>query len=608
MGFSFDIAIGGLKAANEGLKVVSSNIANADTEGYKKRELVTSEMIPQKKDGFTYGSGVVIQEVKTVAAPYLFEKIIKNNELMAYNEGMMNKFDEIEKMIATDELSTKMQDFFSALDNLKNNPTLEGNKVLVVQETQQMLDLFDYNKDLLKTTQVEAKTTIKNQIKEINEIVNQFKDSIASQNYKKTDNNYVQDEMDRMIEKLSPYGEVDHYFKEEGTVVVRLNGINIYDTYDSREIEYNEQENKIIVGNNDMTTFFKKNGSIGAQLEIAGKQIGDMLEEYNILQTSLVYEVNDLFHESVVKNMNSDIEGSNVLNVSLNRQLMGLTEEELPTLVDTPLFDIPTLKGIQPGNMTITTYPEEKEFVININHKTTLNSLKNSIENYVVTGLEKDFDETTQTLYGVTKGEVIKNDFIDVSVSNGISIDSELPFSINDGETNLMSVFGMNNFITYSETNDRYNVNEKYENSPVKLFEYFDESQTTGMEKNKMIINDLVDLNFKSIDLNEDYLYKLSVANCPDMNYTEVNVKRIDTFSNGVNDFNFKISLQTAKYTEQFNSIEINNNFLNKQYNDVVGVDTDQQLTELMKLQAAYQANTKVINAMNELFDTLLRI
>jgi len=608
MSFGFDIAIGGLKVTNEALKVVSENIANADTEGYKRRDLVTSEMIPQKKDGFTYGAGVVVQEVKSAAAPYLFEKIINNNQMMSYNNDLQMKYNEIEKVIATEELGAKLQDFFNAMDNLKNNPTSEGNKALVVTEAQQMLDLFDYNKDMLNQIKQDAKTEIAQQIGEINQTVSKFKNSIASQNYQKTNNNFVEDEMDRLVETLSPYGEVDHYYKEDDTLVVRLNGVNVFDTYDNRELKYDQINNTISVGNNDMTTFFQNKGSIGAQLNIIEKGADKLLNEYDIIESSIIYEVNDLFHQSVVKELYSDMESTDILNVSKNRDLMGLTEEELPDLKNTPLFDIPTLKGLQPGNITITTYPEENEYIININHKTTLTSLKDSFENYKVTGLEKDFDEATQTLYGVEKGETLSLDFFDIKTENGLAIISDKPFSINDGDTNLLSKFGMNNFIVHSEGQDRFNVNQKYEDNPIKLFEYFDEAQTNGMEKNKLIINDIVDLNHKEIELDNEYLYNLSVTTLPSLNYTNTTITRMTSFSDGINDFNFKISLEVSKYTEQYENIKANNDFLNKQYDDVVGVNTDEELTELMRLQAAYQANTKVINAMNELFDSLLSI
>jgi len=608
MSFGFDIAIGGLKVTNEALKVVSENIANADTEGYKRRDLVTSEMIPQKKDGFTYGAGVVVQEVKSAAAPYLFEKIINNNQMMSYNNDLQMKYNEIEKVIATEELGAKLQDFFNAMDNLKNNPTSEGNKALVVTEAQQMLDLFDYNKDMLNQIKQDAKTEIAQQIGEINQTVSKFKNSIASQNYQKTNNNFVEDEMDRLVETLSPYGEVDHYYKEDDTLVVRLNGVNVFDTYDNRELKYDQINNTISVGNNDMTTFFQNKGSIGAQLNIIEKGADKLLNEYDIIESSIIYEVNDLFHQSVVKELYSDMESTDILNVSKNRDLMGLTEEELPDLKNTPLFDIPTLKGLQPGNITITTYPEENEYIININHKTTLTSLKDSFENYKVTGLEKDFDEATQTLYGVEKGETLSLDFFDIKTENGLAIISDKPFSINDGDTNLLSKFGMNNFIVHSEGQDRFNVNQKYEDNPIKLFEYFDEAQTNGMEKNKLIINDIVDLNHKEIELDNEYLYNLSVTTLPSLNYTNTTITRMTSFSDGINDFNFKISLEVSKYTEQYENIKANNDFLNKEYDDVVGVNTDEELTELMRLQAAYQANTKVINAMNELFDSLLSI
>jgi|SaaInlV_100m_DNA_6_1039743.scaffolds.fasta_scaffold02095_6 flagellar hook-associated protein 1 FlgK len=616
MAMSFDIAVGGLRASSEALKVVSDNIANANTEGYKKRELVTGEMLPHKKNGISYGNGVIISQIKTVSEPYLLEKLISSNSSVAYNETLSNDFSKLEEIIASEELSDKVQDFFNAFDNLKNDPLSEGNKKLVVAESQKLLNIFDYNLNVLKEEQESGKIQIEKKISEINQIIEDFTELAEAQNYIKHDNNYIGDEVERTAEKLSKYGKVDTYFKEDGTVTIAMNGITLFERYEGRELRYEAGE--IMVGDNEITSFFKNSGSIGAKLEMVHNGTQDVLEKYSILQTSMMYEVNQLIQNSVVKEMSSNLEGSDILSVSKNREILGKTKEELPHLKDTPLMDIPTIKGIQPGNITIKTYPEENEFIININHKTTLNSLKESFENYRVTGLEKDFipvydnngnlNVNGNTLYGVEKGDVINNSFFDLNVENGINIKSEKPFSIEDGDTNFMDIFGMNNFFEYSETEEKYKINEKFENDPIKLFEYFEEGEINSMEHNKLILNDIVDLNHKNIDFDKDYLYNLSVANCPELNYTDVGVQKITSYANGVHDFNFDISLKSSKFQEQYESIQKSNDFLSKNYQDIVGVNTDEELTKLMKLQSAYQANAKVITAMNELFDSLLRI
>jgi flagellar hook-associated protein 1 FlgK len=616
MAMSFDIAVGGLRASSEALKVVSDNIANANTEGYKKRELVTGEMLPHKKNGISYGNGVIISQIKTVSEPYLLEKLISSNSSVAYNETLSNDFSKLEEIIASEELSDKVQDFFNAFDNLKNDPLSEGNKKLVVAESQKLLNIFDYNLNVLKEEQESGKIQIEKKISEINQIIEDFTELAEAQNYIKHDNNYIGDEVERTAEKLSKYGKVDTYFKEDGTVTISMNGITLFERYEGRELRYEAGE--IMVGDNEITSFFKNSGSIGAKLEMVHNGTQDVLEKYSILQTSMMYEVNQLIQNSVVKEMSSNLEGSDILSVSKNREILGKTKEELPHLKDTPLMDIPTIKGLQPGNITIRTYPEENEFIININHKTTLNSLKESFENYRVNGLEKDFipvydnngnlNVNGNTLYGVEKGDVINNSFFDLNVENGINIKSEKPFSIEDGDTNFMDIFGMNNFFEYSETEEKYKINEKFENDPIKLFEYFEEGEINSMEHNKLILNDIVDLNHKNIDFDKDYLYNLSVANCPELNYTDVGVQKITSYANGVHDFNFDISLKSSKFQEQYESIQKSNDFLSKNYQDIVGVNTDEELTKLMKLQSAYQANAKVITAMNELFDSLLRI
>jgi flagellar hook-associated protein 1 len=49
-------------------------------------------------------------------------------------------------------------------------------------------------------------------------------------------------------------------------------------------------------------------------------------------------------------------------------------------------------------------------------------------------------------------------------------------------------------------------------------------------------------------------------------------------------------------------------NALNQRFNDKSGVNIDEEMTNLLTLQNAYAANARVLSAVKEMIDSLLRI
>ncbi len=73
----------GLKVAGYAIDVTSNNIANEDTEGYKKRVAQTSEMDSLENN---LGNGVSFDGVTRSTSVYLYTQILDQNSLSNYYE------------------------------------------------------------------------------------------------------------------------------------------------------------------------------------------------------------------------------------------------------------------------------------------------------------------------------------------------------------------------------------------------------------------------------------------------------------------------------------------------------------------------------------------
>lgn len=616
---SLDISLSGLRSINEAIEVVSNNISNAETEGYKSRTLETVESSPTFKDGHMIGTGTLVTKIKTAGEPLLLERISSSETKLSYSETMNTQYSMLEEMLDGNQIRESVENLFKVFEDLKNNPTSTSIKQLVVEEAKEMLNVFDNTTDLIETQQDEDIKKIQENVTHINNALDKLNLLYQEQSTVK-DNNYLKDKVDLIIQDLSEYGQVKFNEKENGYPVISMNGLVLFEDLSSNHLSFDTGNNEIILQNTEVTDFFK-NGGIGANYELIDN-FNTIKEEYQILQTSITYEVNQLIQQSVTRELSST---SDNLGIEENRIKMGLTKEELPNINNVPLLDLPTLEGLKPGNITFTIFPnmdnlemtEPRKYTININHQTTLNSIKESLENYVVNGQEPDYigpsyDENgielpeSTTLYGIKRDEPVDLGF-EVTINNGIGIEnSDYTFSLDDGSTNLMDMLKIQNF--FNHENDKYIINKEYDETPAEIFKYIDSREIEAMEYNKLLLNEVVDTQYKDINFDNDYIYKLSVANCPDLNYTEIKIGHIDNFSEGLNRFNFNLSLKVDFYTEQTDTLQKTNEVLNSHYNKLTKVNIDKEMSKLIELQAAYQANAKVIAAMNQVFDALLSI
>lgn len=128
-------------------------------------------------------------------------------------------------------------------------------------------------------------------------------------------------------------------------------------------------------------------------------------------------------------------------------------------------------------------------------------------------------------------------------------------------------------------------------NSSVPLFSGTDASSLT-FEKNNISSLTSDDLeNLAQIQWDES----VTIGTTSDTSFSEFYQNLLVTISSNVENNNFKLDAQDSIV----NSLETT-------YNDLTKVDPDQEMINLLQYQAAYEANAKIITAVDEMLQTLL--
>lgn len=206
---SLNVAQTGLAASKASVENVMNNVANANTEGYKKRVVETSEL--NHADSRLWGRGVSIDDTVRITSQYLYDNIVKENSKENYyteQSTMLSNIESIFKETDSSGFSADLDRYYQTIESARANPTnevykneLRLNGQMIVDDIQRLYTEIEAQEDL-------AKNALEQDVEEINDILKDIatvNDKINEQGYASND---LLDKRDLLEKKLSSYVDI----------------------------------------------------------------------------------------------------------------------------------------------------------------------------------------------------------------------------------------------------------------------------------------------------------------------------------------------------------------------------------------------------------------
>ncbi len=120
----YGIGVSALKVAQAGMSVTTHNIANANTPGYSRQEILQAAMLPQDTGSGFFGQGADVVAVKRIYSEFLGAQLA---EAQTRSSNLNTQFDlatQVSNLLGDPNggLSTSLQDFFSAANAVADAP------------------------------------------------------------------------------------------------------------------------------------------------------------------------------------------------------------------------------------------------------------------------------------------------------------------------------------------------------------------------------------------------------------------------------------------------------------------------------------------------------
>lgn len=617
---TLDISRLGLIAQQAALDVTSHNISNANTDGYTRQRAEMQALFDTEVHaGQPAGRGVEVSDITRIKDGFLDYQVRNQTSAEGTNKAINNYLGELQNVMnePTDTgMASLLSNFFTNWHNLAVNPQTETTRGLVVSQTEALTDQLNSTYKKLQDLKANCNSEIDSEVSNINSTLDKIDDlnkQIINVKASGVEPNDLMDERDSLLNSLSEYFNINVDDKKLYGVDVtasngsQLSGTSLVQVKDSdKEVRFSYVNNIQEVKNADGTV--KTDSSGNPVYDLTYYRNGDKTSEKNRV---------DVYVSGLTQDQLNEIQTNRVLWADKDGNAIGLSVDSNGN----------TIASGQDSNHPINLTSDSS--ALNL-FKSTNGTLKGT------SSVQNDIDNYTDYLNKVAKAVALTVNTVESGSTSASSASDTLPFFVNsdvakytvdsNGKSelsgaNLDAVLAAEKDITAGNIS----INKEIADDPMKIKTRLsdvgnqDESDNTtdGNTDGKRaqavadLANKLINIQGILPDTTRDNLFSASGLNQP-LGVDSNGVNTVQNYAGGntVSDYftnivtNLGTKVNEASTTLKNSKLQLQS--LQQSRDSVSGVSLDEEMTNLIQFNHAYQANAKVIATVDELLDVVV--
>ena len=622
---TLSVSQSGLNAAKTAVENVSNNIANENTPGYKKRVVQVSEL--SQMDSQFAGRGVGVDGVYRITSQYMYDKLISENSKVSYYDklsSMLGSVESIFKETIDSGFTADLNRYYQSVENLRANPSSQVYKTALQNQGQILVGSLQNLYSGVETQQANEKKGLYANVDGVNNILKEI-GSINEKIQKYGENNDLLDKRDQLELELSSYVDVS-VSRESGYYELKIGGETAISsntnvrTMDVKEEETLQKDKYTLVKNTlpIPTVYDALKNNNDATFSPKTYNNGDIVT-YKLNNES---EVSVIMGESITMDWDGDgsVTIEAVTNSNLTRALVYRINSN-PNMKDS----ITAYNGdysIDANGNKVTRNTQDNYLRIESNAGGIANKFDGRIS------IQK-FDDLGTPVSEEARESIYRNE------SQSTDPESRVYISIYDKEVsaksgiikaqveNLSSDSPNNKFQVYFDKLDAFaqtlgDITDKYIKKGTDTYIYgeaasdeslgvinsvglFSGSSIKTLKFNDSLVNELTQEKL-------DYLATMQWNN--DLSYDGKAQTGTSTAKASLSEFFRDLRVTVSADKESVNFLKDTQAgvkmSIKSSYDQLTKVDKDNEMLDLMKFQAAYTANAKIITAIDEMLQTLL--
>lgn len=576
---SLYIGASGLQTSQNALNTTAHNLSNIDTTGYTRQQVqlsdkryLTLSVDPNSVNNKQTGLGVTYSRVKQIRDYFLDKTYRKESGRSMFYEVSTEVMEEVESQLGEmngEAFQTTITDFWTAVQELAKDPASSVTQGLLVQRASEFVERANAVYEGLSSYQDNLNTQIKSQVDKINDYgkklltLNDQIRAIESGGIEHA--NDLRDARNQVLDELAELTSINYSEDLYGNVAVQIEGVDFVKGGTCYEIGM-----YVDVNTGFYTPFWPQNASY--------HMMDNGTREYNI-------------------------DGAEVFN--LNREI----SSDLNT-------DIGGLKA-----MLLARGDHRADY-------TDIEGDYDSISQSVVMNIQAEFDQLIHSVVtkvngiladaaGVLQGEITLDDGTTLENVRFSDVNPEGYMRREDGSPiQLFGKISTDNYRKVSGTVTYEDADGNIKTETGKFWVYNEEdpdaSETLYSVKNLQIDQELMQrpamLGFRLPDGSEDTktAEALKAAFTEEAYTLNPNVKKKTTFVDYYTDLVSQVANSGAVYRSIYTNQESTVESANSAREQVIGVSSDEELSNMIKFQNAYNASSRYINVISEMLEHII--
>ncbi|ERL96871.1 flagellar hook-associated protein FlgK [Rhodobacteraceae bacterium HIMB11] len=314
----FEIGKSGVQSYRRALGVTGQNIANANTEGYNRRDAQLAEVSATQGDILSVsdqaGLGVRVENIRRAFDDLIVAKTNTANSSFENARAANEKLQLVERILLPGDysISSYLHNFFDGLNAVHQAPTDLGARQLVIEYGELLADGVVSLANGLANLKNELRTEATSVAEMVNVTVSgllEVQKKLISSGGSGAASNSLLDQRDLLIQELSGYVGISTLYGERGAVKISLGPNNgkekLLDLFDTQQLVLDESKSQLgyalLKGSAVSATTQVTNGYL-AGLSKASDAIDETLKQLDNLTQKLIQDFNDIHRNGLTLN------------------------------------------------------------------------------------------------------------------------------------------------------------------------------------------------------------------------------------------------------------------------------------------------------------------
>lgn len=297
----YSIGLSALDTSQSALNLIGNNLANANTPGYHQQVMDLTEMYPTQIGNNWVGNGVQIADTRRILDNPLETALTNQTFSLAGTTAQLNTLQQVQTALSPSSGSVHdlIEQFFNDVNRLATNPSDPTQRTVVVGDAQNLATTFNSLSGSLSQLQNGLDTQLNNGVSDINSLaqrIAQLNGQIATASATGSTPNDLLDQRDQLVSQLAGDINVQVLPDSLNQVNILAGGTPLVVGNQNNALKYS-----IVSGNQGQLTatgsttpLTVTGGTVGGLLAVRNQALANVQSQLNTLAGAVAQQVDNV--------------------------------------------------------------------------------------------------------------------------------------------------------------------------------------------------------------------------------------------------------------------------------------------------------------------------